>query len=76
MMATALSVKIIGVKNCEASGRYAQRITQEAIAAHLQQHARQDHRAGSRRLHVRIRQPGMHRPHRHLDRERGKEGQP
>ncbi len=36
----------------------------------------QDHRAGRRRLDVRVRQPGVHRPHRQLDRERREEGQP
>ena len=52
-----------------------QRETDEAIAAHLQQHARQDDRPSGRRLNVRIGQPGVDRPHRHLDREAGEEGQ-
>ena len=53
-----------------------QREPQEAVAAHLQQDRGEDHRAGGRRLDVRIRQPGVHRPHRHLHRERGEERQP
>ena len=53
-----------------------QRDPDEAVAAHLQEDARQDHRAGGRRLHVRVRQPGMDRPHRHLHREGGEEGEP
>ena len=42
---------------------------EEAVAAHLQQHAGQDHRARGRGLDVRVGQPGVERPHRHLDRE-------
>ena len=42
---------------------------QEAVATHLQQDGRQDHRAAGGRLDVRIRQPGVHREHRHLHRE-------
>ena len=38
--------------------------------------AGQDHRAGGRRLHVRVRQPGMDRPHRELHGEAGEKGQP
>ena len=41
----------------------------EAVGAHLQQHAGQDHRARGRRLDVRVGQPGVQRHHRHLDRE-------
>ena len=48
---------------------------QEAVAAHLQHDRRQDHRAAGRRLDVRIREPRVHREHRHLDRERGEEGE-
>ena len=48
---------------------------QEAIAPHLQQHAGQDHRPRRRRLHVGVGQPGVHRPHGHLHRERREEGQ-
>ena len=53
-----------------------QREAQEAVAAHLQQDRGQDHRARGRRLDVRVRQPGVHRPHRHLHRKGGKERQP
>ncbi|MPL74842.1 hypothetical protein SDC9_20661 [bioreactor metagenome] len=52
-----------------------QREAQEAVAAHLQHHRRQDHRARRRRLNVRVGQPGVHRPHRHLHREGGEEGE-
>jgi hypothetical protein len=47
---------------------------QEAVAADLQHDRRQDHRAAGGRLHVRVRQPGVHRKHRHLDRKREQEG--
>jgi hypothetical protein len=47
----------------------------EAVGAHLEQHRREDHRAGSRGLDVRVRQPGVEREHRHLDRERERERQ-
>ena len=40
---------------------------QETVGAHLQQDTRQDDRTGGRRFHVRIRQPGMQRPHRDFD---------
>ncbi len=53
-----------------------QREAQEAVAAHLQQDRRQDDGAAGRRLDVRVRQPGVHRPHRQLHRERGEEGEP
>ena len=53
-----------------------QREAQEAVAAHLQQDRGEDHRARGRRLDVGVRQPGVHRPHRHLHRERGEEGEP
>src|SRR4249919_1090407 len=49
--------------------------TQEAGSADLQHDRRQHHRAAGRRLDVRIRQPRVHREHRHLDRERGEEGE-
>ena len=52
-----------------------QREAQEAVAAHLQQDRRQHHGTCSRRLHVRIRQPSVYRPHRHLHRKGGEEGQ-
>ena len=41
----------------------------EAVATHLQQHRRQDHRTAGGRLHVGVGEPGVHRPHGHLDRE-------
>ena len=53
-----------------------QREAQEAVAADLQQDRGQDHRARRRRLDMRVGQPGVDRPHRHLDRERGEEGKP
>ena len=53
-----------------------QREAQEAVAAHLQQDRRQDHRAAGRRLDVGVGQPGVHRPHRQLHRERGEEREP
>src|SRR5467141_3913467 len=46
-----------------------------AVGAHLQQHARQHHRAGRGRFHVRIRQPGVQREKRHLDRKSEEERQ-
>ena len=46
-----------------------------AVRAHLQQHAGQNHRAGGRRLDVRVGQPGVEREQRHLDRERERERQ-
>ena len=48
---------------------------QEAVGAHLQQDTCQDDRAGGGRFHVRIWQPGVQRPHRHLDGEGRGEGQ-
>ncbi|QYU71032.1 division plane positioning ATPase MipZ [Leptolyngbya sp. 15MV] len=57
-------------------GEHRQAEADEAVAAHLEQHARQDHRACRGRLHVRVWQPCMHRPHRHLDREAGEEREP
>ena len=52
-----------------AIGDDGQQKTHEAVGAHLQQNARQDH--GTRRggLHVGVRQPGVKREHRHLDGE-------
>ena len=52
------------------------REAQEAVAAHLQQDRGEDHRARGRRLDMRVGQPGVHRPHRHLHGERGEEGEP
>ena len=45
----------------------------EAVRAHLQQHAGEDHRARGRRLDVRVGQPRVQRHDRHLDRERQRE---
>ena len=43
------------------------REAQQAIRAHLEQHAGKDHRPGGRCLDVGVRQPGMEREERHLD---------
>ena len=56
-------------------GQERQAEADEAVGAHLQQHAGQDDRAGGRRLDVRVGQPGVEREHRHLDREAEEEGQ-
>ena len=56
-------------------GHDRQREADEAVATDLQHDRRQDHRAAGRRLHVRIRKPGVHREHRDLDREPGHEGE-
>src|SRR5690242_5957793 len=48
---------------------------QESVCSHLQQDSREDHRSRGRRLDVCVRQPGMEREHRDLDREAHKEGQ-
>ena len=50
-----------------------QREAQEAVGAHLQQNAGQDHGAGGRRLHVRVGQPGVEGEHRHFDGEADEE---
>jgi hypothetical protein len=42
---------------------------EDAVAAHLQQHAGQDHADRRRRLDVGVRQPGVEREDRHLDRK-------
>ena len=57
-------------------GQHRQREAQEAVAAELQQHARQQHRPRRRRLDVGVRQPGVEGPHRHLDREGREHGEP
>src|ERR1700726_2079990 len=54
-------------------GEERQREAHESIRSHLQQNARQNDGTGSRRLHVRIRQPGVKRKHRNLDRKSNKE---
>ena len=56
-------------------GEQREREPDQPVGAHLQQDAGQDHRAGRRRLHVRVRQPRVEREQRHLDREREREGQ-
>ena len=76
MMATTESVKISGAKSWLADREHRQREAQEAVAAHLQQDGGEDHRARGRRLDMRVGQPGVHRPHRHLHRERGEESEP
>ena len=76
MMAITDSVKISQREIMRRQREHRQREAQEAVAAHLQQDRGQDHRARGRRLDVRVRQPGVHRPHRHLHREGGKERQP
>ncbi len=45
-----------------------------AVGSHLQQHARENDRAGRWRFHVRVRQPGVKREERHLDRKGHEEG--
>ena len=52
-----------------------QREADEAVATQLQHHAGQDHRACRGRLHVRVRQPRVERPHGHLDGEGQEERQ-
>ena len=49
---------------------------QDAVGAHLQQHAGQDHRDRRRRLDVRVGQPGVEREGRDLDREADEEREP
>ncbi len=56
-------------------GEHRHREAQEAVAAHFQQDRRQHHGTGCRGLNVRVRQPCVHRPHRHFHREAGKERQ-
>ena len=48
----------------------------EAIAAKLQEHARQNDRACGRRLNVRVGQPSVNRKHWHFNRKACEEGQP
>ena len=49
-----------------ASGTIGSESRMKAVAAELQHDGGQHHRAAGGRLHVRVRQPGVHRPHRHL----------
>ncbi len=51
-----------------------QRESQETVGTQLQHDGGQHHRAACRRFHVGVRQPGVNRPHRHLDREGQEEG--
>ena len=76
MMAMTDSANTNGAKICGRQREHRQREAQEAVAAHLQEDRRQDDRARRRRLDVRVRQPGVDRPHRHLHRKGGEEGQP
>ncbi len=48
---------------------------QESVGAHLQQDGGQNHRAGGRRIGMRVGQPGVEREHRHFDREAEEERQ-
>ena len=67
---------MISQSSCAAGvGRDRQRESQEAVSAHFQHDGRQHHRAAGGRLDVRVGQPGVHRPHRHLHREGGEERQ-
>ena len=63
------------MNSAEPSREHRQREADEAVAAELQQHAGEDHRARGRRLDVGVGQPGVDRPHRQLDREAGEEGE-
>ena len=56
-------------------GEERQAEAQHAVAAHLQQHAREDDRARRGRLDVGVGQPGVQREHRHLDGEGQEEGE-
>ena len=67
-MPTSASARIQGANSTRRHREERQREAHEAVGAHLQQHRRQDHRAAGRRLDVRVRQPGVERHHRHLDR--------
>ena len=56
--------------------QHGQREAEEAVAPHLQQNTGEDHRARRRRLHVRVGEPGVERPHRQLNGEGGEEREP
>ena len=75
-MAITDSANTNGAKSAEALREHRQREPQEAVAAHLQKDRREDDGARGRRLDVGVGQPGVHRPHRQLHRERGEEGDP
>ena len=67
------SPTIHGVNCGRGVGEQRNREAHEAVGAHLEQDAGQDHRARGRRLDVGVGQPGVEREHRHLDRERERE---
>ena len=56
-------------------GQNRQAEAQEPVGPHLQQDGRQNHRAGGRRVGMRVGQPGVEREHRDLDREAEEERQ-
>ena len=56
-------------------GEERKREPHQAVAAHLQHHAGQNHRARRGRLDVRVGQPGVEREERHLDRKGQREGE-
>ena len=60
---------MMGANSREASREQRQTEAQHAVGPHLQQHAGQHHGARCGRLDVRIRQPGVKREQRNLDRE-------
>ncbi len=76
MIATIESANIERRQMVRGDREHRQRKAQEAVAAHLQKDAGKDDRARRRRLDMRIGQPGMHRPHRRLDRKRREERKP
>ena len=51
------------------SGTIGKREPDETVAAHLQHDGRQDDRSAGRCLNVRVRKPGVNRPHWHFDGE-------
>ena len=75
MMPITARAKIHGAKVEARVGEERQAEAQEAVRAHLQQHAGQDHGARGGRLDVGVGQPGVEREHRHLDGEGEGEGQ-
>ena len=77
MIAITDSAKIKLCKiGCGEVGNIGHRKTQETVAAHFQQTRPPNYRSRGRRLHMGIGQPGVHRPHRHFNGQRCKEGQP
>ena len=69
MMPMIESTMTIHARSCEAFGKSGSEKRMKPVAAHLQQDAGQDDRARGRGLGVRVREPRVERPHRHLDRE-------